>query len=178
MIEFVCLKLQKLWEIAKPWLEKVGALCKKKGGAYFDTPPQLPTLCGSACQNTCVQHTPMLFMPNPMLAIHTPLLNLPTSSPLNLSTSYPLNLSIPKGLNRPLLPLLCGSACQKKLRATYSHALHAKSHALYPYASAELANLASAELAYPSLLNLSISYPLNLPTSYPLNLSTPKGLNA
>jgi len=31
-------KVQKLCDITKPWLEKVGALCKKRGCAYFDTP--------------------------------------------------------------------------------------------------------------------------------------------
>jgi len=28
----------KLYDITKPWLEKVGALRKKRGCAYFDTP--------------------------------------------------------------------------------------------------------------------------------------------
>ena len=36
--DFNVVKVQKLYDITKPWLEKVGALRKKRGCAYFDTP--------------------------------------------------------------------------------------------------------------------------------------------
>ena len=37
-IDYDVVKVQKLYDITKPWLEKVGALRKKRGCAYFDTP--------------------------------------------------------------------------------------------------------------------------------------------
>jgi hypothetical protein len=51
-IDFDVVKVQKLYDITKPWLEKVGALRKKRGCTYFDTPSS-EALYTSAFQAIC-----------------------------------------------------------------------------------------------------------------------------